>query len=164
MDDLRLIPFRHDVWATQILLDVCRPLAPDQFDQSFEMGPGSIRRTFLHMISAKVFWTDQLRGQTRDDYPPDTHRSASVDEIAALHRATSADFEQLAISLIEANRLSETIPASPRPNAPQLRVGSVLIHVPNHGTHHRAQILNMLRRLGVQPLPAIDVDDWEQMQ
>jgi uncharacterized damage-inducible protein DinB len=29
-----------------------------------------------------------------------------------------------------------------------------------HGMHHRAQCLNMLRRLGVQPLPPSSVAEW----
>jgi uncharacterized damage-inducible protein DinB len=39
------------------------------------------------------------------------------------------------------------------------RVG-VLVHVTTHGMHHRAQCLNMLRHLGVTPLPPSSVAEW----
>jgi uncharacterized damage-inducible protein DinB len=34
------------------------------------------------------------------------------------------------------------------------------MHVATHGMHHRAQCLNMLRQLGVNPLPPISVLEW----
>jgi uncharacterized damage-inducible protein DinB len=41
----------------------------------------------------------------------------------------------------------------------------MLVHVATHGSHHRAQGLNMLRRLGLpgvsDRLPEIDVLDWQ---
>ena len=38
--------------------------------------------------------------------------------------------------------------------------GAVLTHVTTHGMHHRAQCLNMLRQLGVDPLPKGAVVEW----
>ena len=38
--------------------------------------------------------------------------------------------------------------------------GAVLTHVATHGMHHRAQCLNMLRKLGVAPLPPSSVMEW----
>jgi len=158
------IAFEHNIWATHTLLRACASLTPEQLDRPFEMGPGSVRKTLLHMASAQIYWTDRLLDRARADaqYPGETHRAASVDEIAKLHQQTSAEFQQVALSLIEGGKLAETIKASPRPEAHPIRIASVLYHVCHHGTHHRAQILNMLRHLGVRPLPAIDVDDWEQ--
>ena len=43
--------------------------------------------------------------------------------------------------------------------------GVALTHVLVHGTHHRAQCLNMLRRLDVpgvsDRLPDLDVNEWQ---
>ena len=41
--------------------------------------------------------------------------------------------------------------------------GGVLMHVMTHGMHHRAQCLNMLRQLGVDPLPPSAVVEWMLM-
>jgi uncharacterized damage-inducible protein DinB len=44
-------------------------------------------------------------------------------------------------------------------------LGAMLMHVTTHGMHHRAQCLNMLRRLALpgvsDRLPEIDVLDWQ---
>jgi uncharacterized damage-inducible protein DinB len=39
------------------------------------------------------------------------------------------------------------------------RVG-VITHVATHGMHHRAQCLNMLRQVGISPLPQSSVMQW----
>ena len=45
--------------------------------------------------------------------------------------------------------------------AAECRVSAgVITHIATHGTHHRAQCLNMLRRLGVHPLPQSSVAEW----
>ncbi|RMH26245.1 MAG: hypothetical protein D6693_07555 [Planctomycetota bacterium] len=36
----------------------------------------------------------------------------------------------------------------------------MVTHVCTHGMHHRAQCLNMLRRLGVETLPPSSVVEW----
>jgi len=38
--------------------------------------------------------------------------------------------------------------------------GAILAHVTTHGMHHRAQCLNMLRHIGVSPLPLSSVLEW----
>jgi uncharacterized damage-inducible protein DinB len=39
--------------------------------------------------------------------------------------------------------------------------GTAMVHIATHGMHHRAQALNMLRRLGVTDLPELDAVAWE---
>ena len=41
--------------------------------------------------------------------------------------------------------------------------GAVLVHVPTHGMHHRAQCVNMFRQLGVELLPASAAVEWIKM-
>jgi uncharacterized damage-inducible protein DinB len=41
--------------------------------------------------------------------------------------------------------------------------GVVITHVATHGMHHRAQCLNMLKHLGVSPLPPSSVTEWARM-
>jgi uncharacterized damage-inducible protein DinB len=36
------------------------------------------------------------------------------------------------------------------------------MQVATHGVHHRAQCLNMLRHLGVKPLPLSSVAEWSR--
>ena len=42
--------------------------------------------------------------------------------------------------------------------------GAILTHVTTHAMHHRAQCLNMLRHLGVTPLPPSSVTEWTWLE
>ena len=42
----------------------------------------------------------------------------------------------------------------------RLTRAGVITQVTTHGMHHRAQCLNMLRHLGVKPLPPSSVIEW----
>ena len=38
----------------------------------------------------------------------------------------------------------------------------MLLHVFNHGTYHRGQLVNILRQLGVEKIPRTDFIDWSR--
>jgi uncharacterized damage-inducible protein DinB len=144
----------HNLWATRQILDACSRLSPEQFHQRFEMGPGSLHDTTTHMLGAMRGWGDMLAGREQRPRLEGTNRSpaelvALLDEIAADLAATAR--EHPVDELVSAERGGKTY-TFPR--------GGVLTHVTTHGMHHRAQCLNMLRHLGVQPLPPSSVADW----
>src|SRR4051794_31275399 len=95
------ILFDHHTWATRTVLAACDSLSPKQLDRSFQMGPGSVRRTLLHMASAQMWWTDRLLERERIDYPGETHCTANMQQIAMLHDSTDAEFRRVAEEFIE---------------------------------------------------------------
>jgi uncharacterized damage-inducible protein DinB len=43
-------------------------------------------------------------------------------------------------------------------------VFQVIMHVLNHSTYHRGQIVNMLRQLGIEKIPQTDMIVWARMK
>jgi uncharacterized damage-inducible protein DinB len=43
-------------------------------------------------------------------------------------------------------------------------VYQMLLHLFNHGTYHRGQLVNLLRQLGVEKIPATDFIIWSRKQ
>src|SRR4051812_9696754 len=73
----------HDEWATSQILVACQKLTAEQFHQRFEMGPGSLHDTIVHMLGAMRTWTETLAG--RDPTPRlEQGRKRSIVEIQAL--------------------------------------------------------------------------------
>jgi uncharacterized damage-inducible protein DinB len=60
--DLLQILLSHDRWATAQLLDACGRLSADQFHRRFEIGPGSLHDTLMHVVGAMRAWTERLAG------------------------------------------------------------------------------------------------------
>lgn len=155
-DPLQIL-LSHDRWATEQLLGACGRLSDEQFHRRFEIGPGSLHDTLTHLIGAMRTWTETLAaaeprprletdGQRRT---PEQLRSL-LDEACAELKA-HAERRPLAELVTRRLRDGRTI---------QLTRGAVVTHVATHGMHHRAQCLNMLRHLGVQPLPPTSVTEW----
>ncbi|MHC4415908.1 MAG: DinB family protein [Planctomycetota bacterium] len=153
---------RHNAWATRVLLERCRGLTETQFTRVFEIGPGSLHDTLLHIVGAMWRWTDRISG--RADRPfVEKDRRLTPDEIINLLDTTSSELETVMKQVVDGDRLDENMEVVIRGQQRSFVFtrGTAIVHVLTHGVHHRAQALNMLRRLGVSDLPEIDAIEWE---
>ncbi|MCA9311644.1 MAG: DinB family protein, partial [Phycisphaerales bacterium] len=125
------------------------------FHQRFEMGVGSLHDTLLHVLGAMRGWGDLLAGrEQRERLEAGGRRTCA--ELAALLADLSDELERLAA----AHPLEEVVTGARGGRSFSFTRGGVLTHVTTHGMHHRAQCLNMLRQLGVEPLPPVAVVEW----
>jgi uncharacterized damage-inducible protein DinB len=173
----------YDAWATKLLLEACRPLSRDQFHRRFEIGLGSLHDTFTHIIGAQRRWIDRISGRALrppiaaiPGRPEIAHegRDRTPDELLLLHAETAREFQSIARDLRStpeglASTFTLDWPRAPEEGPGMKRYtfsrGCAITHVLNHGTHHRAQILNMLRHLNhtglSNALPELDLVDWQ---
>jgi uncharacterized damage-inducible protein DinB len=155
-DPLQIL-LSHDRWATTQLLNACGKLTGDQFHRRFDMGPGSLHDTLTHMIAAMRAWSDSLIGQAprprvdADGQRRTTEQFRALWEEACRELAAEARRRPLEEMVTRHMRDGRTV---------ELTRGAVVTHVATHGMHHRAQCLNMLRQLGVKPLPSSSVAEW----
>ena len=159
------IALRHNAWATREVLCTCACLSDEQWQKRFEIGPGSLHDTLTHVVGAMLRWADRIAG------PPRTIRSSIEDgsyrtpaELMVLLAAAEADLEAAATHA-QARGLLTTSDVALGDANHRFTLGAMLMHVITHGVHHRAQCLNILRRLAApgisDRLPEIDVLDWE---
>ncbi|MEM7453038.1 MAG: DinB family protein [Planctomycetota bacterium] len=143
-------------WATENVIESCQTLSEEQFHQRFEMGPGNLHDTILHIIGAMRGWCDLLsqRDEPRPRLEADTKRSP--DELLELLAEVSDEFESLAL----AHPVEEDVDGKRGKRTYTFNRGTVITHVTTHGMHHRAQCLNMLRHLGAETQPKSSVADW----
>jgi len=146
----------HDKWATKQILQACQNISPEQFHQKFDMGPGSLHAATLHILGAMRVWEDVLAGRPQrprleEDATPKTPAEllGVLDEIADDLAATA-----------KLHPVEETVTRIRGGKPYTFTRGGVIAQVMTHGMHHRAQCLNMLRRLGVTPLPPSSVVEW----
>jgi uncharacterized damage-inducible protein DinB len=154
-DPLQIL-LRHNLWATRQMIDAAAKLSEEQFHQRFEMGPGSVHDTLQHMMGAMRVWADVLAGREVRPRLEQQGVRRTPGELHALLNEVSADLAASAV----AHPLNGTVVRKREDKTYTLTRGAVLMQVLTHGMHHRAQILNMLRRLGVTPLPHSSVVEW----
>jgi uncharacterized damage-inducible protein DinB len=151
------ILFAHDRWATAQILDASGKLSADQFHRRFDIGPGSLHDTLTHIVGAMRTWTDTLSGAELRPRPDTDGQRRTPDQIRALHQESCQELTT------EARRrpLAEMVTRRARDGRSfDLTRAAALMQVLTHGMHHRAQCLNMLRQLGVNPLPPSSVAEW----
>lgn len=157
------ILLEHNRWATRRVLDLCRNLSDEQFHRRFDVGFGSLHDTLRHILGCMRGWSDDIAG--RPNRPPlkALHESFLIAEFSMLLDELSGELR----TMIEqsSGRLGEYVYATFNGRRFTFTRGVALTHVPVHGAHHRAQCLNMLRRLNVpglsDRLPDLDVNDWQ---
>lgn len=151
----------HDAWTTRELLTRCAALSDEQLDTEFDIGHRTIRRTLQHMVFNTDVWAALMAGRiaSRDD----VRRAPSTPGmlVERLDRA-SARLSAVAREVSERNGWDDTwVDVLDTP--PTVKTyGGAIAHVLTHSMHHRAQLLYMMKALGLQPLPEGDVLSWEQ--
>ena len=147
----------HDAWTTRQLLLLCQNLTDEQLDREFEIGHRTVRATLLHIIWNMEVWSDLMSGQAVRA----SHGTSVSSMIERLDRA-SADLARLARAVAKRGGWDERFVDSLDSPPAEKTYGGGIAHVITHSMHHRAQLLYLLRRLGVEGLPEGDVLSWEQ--
>lgn len=147
----------HDRWATRGIIQACEPLTFEQLHRKFEMGCGTLHDTTIHIIGALRIWSDTL-GQRQVRPWIDEAPRRSVAELLALHTEAATDLAAVALS----GPLDQPLQRERLGTVYVYTRATIIMHVTTHGMHHRAQMLNMLRHLGVNPLPPSSVVEWSR--
>jgi uncharacterized damage-inducible protein DinB len=150
--DIHRALFAHNDWARDKLLDLARGLSDGALDQPAEMGPGSLRATLRHLWGAERVWLERWKGEPG---PPGPTEELSVDQLGEQFRETASQRDEFLDSLGQDGYGREVTYTNPGRRTCTHRLGDLMLHVCNHGMHHRAQALNMLRRAGVE-VPGLD--------
>jgi uncharacterized damage-inducible protein DinB len=149
----------HDAWTTRRLLLLCRDLTDEQLDREFEMSHRSVRATFQHLIRNMEVWSDLMAGR-----PVRLASGESVSELMARLDDAAMDLAEVATAIAQRDgwdeRWLDTLDDPPT----EKTYGGAIAHVITHSMHHRAQLIYMLRQLGVVDLPEGDALSWENRE
>ncbi len=120
-------------------------LSNEQFTQPADYSRGSVRDQILHLISCDTAWFSGLRSV---DIPDDINPADFPDRESI--RAHWDKVEQMMRVYLAELRDDMLFHTPLEGEDKDLIVWQVLLHVVNHGTDHRAQLLRQLNDLGVK--------------
>jgi len=143
----------HRRWVNARLLASARGLSETQRQTRFDIGMGSVWDTLVHLYAAEYVWLEALQGHAEPPPP----RAFSFSSLAALDEAWTrldARWGEY-LSDLRAQRLGDPVAkrstSSRAGRFVETPVLDVLLHVCTHAQYTTAQLVNMLRRLGVAP-------------
>ncbi len=121
-------------------------LSQEQFTQNVAYSYGSVRDQIVHLMSADDYWFSGLRGVKR----PEPLNPTDFNDRAILR--THWDTIERTMRGYLTTLRDEMLFKKPFTDGEDddLPLWQALLHVANHGTDHRAQILRLLNDLGVE--------------
>jgi len=150
---------KHDAHTTRQLIDLCLPLPQEQLDQQFKLGLKTARATLIHIVDSMACWTDLMTAA--QPMRPWIASDAGIQVISDRFDKAAQDFHTFARQVGDENRFNDTfidhLDQPPRHKT----YGAGILHLTTHSMHHRAQLLFMLRQLGVENVPEGDAMGWE---
>ncbi len=146
---------KYNEWANKRFAERFFQLDEKLLEEPLKNSFPSIRLTWLHIYDAEIAWVSRLQGIPMLDW--------------ASKKFTGDNKAALELLLESSKKLREFIESQPEDyfdkkltfqtftagTATQL-VSDAIIHVVNHSTMHRGQLITMCRELDITPIPATD--------
>jgi uncharacterized damage-inducible protein DinB len=149
-DTLRL-QLDYSAWATQRLMDTAAKLSEEELTRDFKTADKTVLDTLVHIYAADRIWLSRVLVEPRATFidPEDRDLTLLQTEWPALHQRWKLwlrDFKD-----DDVLRVIEFKNTKGHPYA--MPVWQILLHVVNHGTHHRGQVSGFLRAMDRMPPP-----------
>ncbi|MEO1527329.1 MAG: DinB family protein [Planctomycetota bacterium] len=137
--------YAYGDWATDHVLTMCDSVDVAGLDRDFEMGPGSIRKTLLHLLNADQWWLNNWTTGPGPfpESPEDTPLQVIQEQISELRAKRDAYLQTL-----NEETSSRVIEIRPVGSPTFCYAGESALHLALHATHHRAQLINMVKQAG----------------
>ncbi len=147
--------YQYNDWANGRLLQLAQGLADEQLDSPKEMGFGSLRATLFHMLAAEQIWLERWQLKPWRTLPLNPE-GVSLEAIAAGLKAASEQRWEIIRGGRESEWSNSISYRDSKQNDHSNRLIDMLVHVANHGVHHRAQSLYMLKQFGRKVTGGLD--------
>jgi uncharacterized damage-inducible protein DinB len=141
----------YATWATNRLLDAAAKLTPEELTRDFGSSEKSVAGTLAHIYAADRVWMGRIQGVNPKLYVNDEDR-----DLAVLSRAWPAlltQWKTWAAAVIDESVHNQVDYTDARGNPHRTPQWQIVLHVVNHGTHHRGQVSGFLRAMGKTPPP-----------
>ena len=148
-------------WANQLLIDRIKQLPAEHFEQEVISSFSSLKATLMHMWDAESIWWQRMKLQEQV-IPPGQNFSGGFPEIAQGLISQSKLWHEWIMNAQEHMFEHEFIYYTTKREKFKQAVYQVILHIFNHGTYHRGQIVNILRQLEVGIIPQTDFSVWSR--
>ncbi len=149
LDQVRAL-YEYNEWANNHVLDAASALAEDELARELGASFGSVQGNLQHIVWAQTMWLARWTG-AKPARLPAPEPGQVMDALGEAFDISHQGIEDFVRSLTE-DALSTTVSYVDTEGRPQQRVlWQAMLHVANHGTHHRAETALLLTALGRPP-------------
>ena len=151
----------YNLWANGLLLEAIKKIPPEMHEKEVASSFSSLLKTIVHMWNAESVWWQRMKLKEQVVEPKDNFKGnlpEAVDEMMQQCRQWKDwvvnSKEHHLDHVFEYRNFSGVQFKQP--------IFQVLIHLFNHETYHRGQLVTMLRQLGIEKIPQTDFIVWSR--
>jgi uncharacterized damage-inducible protein DinB len=151
----------YHVWANQLLLQAIEELPAELQQKEIASSFNSLQKTVLHMWDAESIWWQRIKLQERIVIPTASFQGDFREAASAL---LNQDRQWLDWISAAQEQMLQHVFSYQNSKKEQFKqpVYQMLLHLFNHGTYHRGQLVTMLRQVGVTRIPQTDFIVWSR--
>ena len=149
----------YNLWANERLLNIAVMLEPALQQQNIASSFANLQATFQHIWDAESAWFQRVKLQEQI-HVPSASVNSNMQEIADGLISQSKQWEELTQKSTEAALEHVFAYYNSKKEYCKNPVWKTLLHVFNHGTYHRGQVITILHQLNVEKIPNTDFIAW----
>ena len=141
----------YTAWASRRLVDAASRLSSEELTRDFKSADHSILGTLVHVFAADRIWLARVSGAPPAPFKTDADYRLAVlqNDWPALHES----WRRYGESMTDESAGGTIAYKDTKGNSYSQPLWQIILHVVNHGTHHRGQVSGFLRALGHTPPP-----------
>lgn len=141
----------YSAWASLRLVDAAAKLNREELARDFQTSDKNVLDTLVHVFAADRIWLGRIHGNPPDKFITDEDRDLQrlQQEWPALMQRWKMWAGPLTDEDVSRNIGYRTLDGKPF----EQPLWQILLHVVNHGSHHRGQVSGFLRAMGYPPPP-----------
>lgn len=151
----------YHLWANQLIIDRILQLPAELHEQKVVSSFPGLQATLMHIWDAESIWWQRMKLQ-ENIIVPSTNFTGGIVEISKSLMFQSRQWQEWISNAQEHMFDHEFIYYNTKKEKFKQSVYQVVLHVFNHGTYHRGQLVNILRQLGVDSIPQTDFIVWSR--
>ena len=146
----------YNLWANQRIVEVINNLSDEQTERNIESSYNGIQKTLLHLWDVEDIWWQRLKLTETQVWQSDTYKG-SLMELTNNLLAQSKQWKEWIDIATEAALEHEFIYRNSKKDQFKQPVYEMLMHLFNHQTYHRGQLITMIRQTGETTIPNTDL-------
>jgi len=149
--DMLRLHLAYSAWASRRLVDAAANLTADELTRDFSTSDKNVIGTLAHVFAGDRVWLSRVKGETPGPFITPEDRRLEVLQNA--WPPLQQRWNLFTDSLSDQDVLATISYKDTKGNAYQSALWQILLHLVNHGTHHRGQVSGFLRSMGQTPPP-----------
>jgi uncharacterized damage-inducible protein DinB len=151
----------YNVWGSQRLLDIINTLPVEKQKAEVPSSFKSLYTTVLHMWDAESIWWQRLKMHERVIRPSENFKGTMQDVSNGL-MSQALQWKDWVDNASDMSLEHVFQYYNTKRELFKQPTWQMLLHLFNHDTYHRGQLINILRQVGIEKVPETDFIVWSR--